>query len=196
MAGGVPRHCHGHQRHAVGGGNEPRRGIPGPGAMEGLARLLVPSRTSETAWFVWDVCGCRGSWLQLLSPCLVRWCTCGPRIARCATLCPATQLALPFLWLALLLGGAGLPAAFGAFGAFEVPLPSRSHRPNRACKGAPCFHRCTGATFPHRCTGAPFLPPQVVELDFQYPSEGIHKRWDGGYRITALAATPDQVCGS
>lgn len=76
-----------------------------------------------------------------------------------------------------------------------MPLPSRSHRPNRACKGAPCFHRCTGATFPHRCTGAPFLPPQVVELDFQYPSEGIHKRWDGGYRITALAATPDQVCG-
>ena len=40
------------------------------------------------------------------------------------------------------------------------------------------------------------LPSQVVELDFQYPSEGIHKRWDGGYRITALAATPDQVCGS
>lgn len=36
-------------------------------------------------------------------------------------------------------------------------------------------------------------PPQVVELDFQYPSEGIHKRWDGGYRITALASTPDQV---
>jgi hypothetical protein len=40
--------------------------------------------------------------------------------------------------------------------------------------------------------GAGYLD-QVVELDFQYPSEGIHKRWDAGYRITALAATPDQV---
>ena len=40
--------------------------------------------------------------------------------------------------------------------------------------------------------GAGFLD-QVVELDFQYPSEGIHKRWDGGYRITAIASTPDQV---
>lgn len=40
--------------------------------------------------------------------------------------------------------------------------------------------------------GAGYLD-QVVELDFQYPSEGIHKRWDGGYRITALASTPDQV---
>ena len=33
---------------------------------------------------------------------------------------------------------------------------------------------------------------QVVELDFQYPSEGIHKRWDGGFRITSCGATPDQ----
>ena len=33
---------------------------------------------------------------------------------------------------------------------------------------------------------------QVVELDFLYPSEGIHKRWDNGYRITAMAATMDQ----
>jgi hypothetical protein len=40
--------------------------------------------------------------------------------------------------------------------------------------------------------GAGYLD-QVVELDFQYPSEGIHKRWDGGYRITAIASTPDQV---
>lgn len=54
--------------------------------------------------------------------------------------------------------------------------------------------------------GAPcaYLPPpspppsssplcrQCVELDFQYPSEGIHRRWDGGFRITATAATPDQ----
>lgn len=23
----------------------------------------------------------------------------------------------------------------------------------------------------------------------QYPSEGIHRRWDGGYRITAVAGT-------
>mgnify|MGYP001810541700 CR=1 FL=1 len=36
----------------------------------------------------------------------------------------------------------------------------------------------------------PSLPPSL-----QYPSEGIHKRWDGGYRITAAASTPDQVCG-
>jgi hypothetical protein len=34
---------------------------------------------------------------------------------------------------------------------------------------------------------------QVVELDFLYPSEGIHKRWDHGYRITATAATWDQA---
>lgn len=33
---------------------------------------------------------------------------------------------------------------------------------------------------------------QVVELDFLYPSEGIHRRWDAGYRITSTAATPDQ----
>lgn len=31
-----------------------------------------------------------------------------------------------------------------------------------------------------------------MELDFQYPSEGIHRRWDAGFRITACAATPDQ----
>lgn len=34
---------------------------------------------------------------------------------------------------------------------------------------------------------------QVVELDFLYPSEGIHRRWDNGYRITATAATWDQA---
>jgi hypothetical protein len=34
---------------------------------------------------------------------------------------------------------------------------------------------------------------QCVELDFQYPSEGIHKRWDGGYRVTAIGATADQA---
>ena len=34
---------------------------------------------------------------------------------------------------------------------------------------------------------------QKVELDFQYPSEGIHKRWDAGFRVTACAATPDQA---
>jgi hypothetical protein len=43
---------------------------------------------------------------------------------------------------------------------------------------------------------APHPPPpplQCVELDFQYPSEGIHRRWDAGYRITSCAATPDQA---
>ncbi|KAI3821636.1 hypothetical protein L1987_09205 [Smallanthus sonchifolius] len=34
---------------------------------------------------------------------------------------------------------------------------------------------------------------QVVELDFLYPSEGIHKRWDAGYRITSTAVTLDQM---
>ena len=34
---------------------------------------------------------------------------------------------------------------------------------------------------------------QVVELDFLYPSEGIHRRWENGYRITAAAATEDQA---
>ena len=34
---------------------------------------------------------------------------------------------------------------------------------------------------------------QVVELDFLYPSESIHRRWETGYRITSTAATPDQA---
>lgn len=34
---------------------------------------------------------------------------------------------------------------------------------------------------------------QVVELDFFYPSEGIHRRWESGYRITSTAATNDQA---
>ncbi|KAL8206200.1 hypothetical protein R6Q57_009751 [Mikania cordata] len=34
---------------------------------------------------------------------------------------------------------------------------------------------------------------QVVELDLLYPSEGIHRRWENGYRITAAAATKDQA---
>ena len=33
----------------------------------------------------------------------------------------------------------------------------------------------------------------MVELDFLYPSEGIHRRWDNGYRITSTAATWDQT---
>ncbi|KAJ0490131.1 hypothetical protein HanHA300_Chr12g0451941 [Helianthus annuus] len=33
---------------------------------------------------------------------------------------------------------------------------------------------------------------QVMELDF-YPSEGMHKRWDAGYRITLTAATSNQA---
>ncbi len=32
-----------------------------------------------------------------------------------------------------------------------------------------------------------------MELDFLYPSEGIHRRWDSGYRITSAAATWDQA---
>ncbi len=34
---------------------------------------------------------------------------------------------------------------------------------------------------------------QSIELDFQYPSEGIHRRWDANYRITACAATAEQA---
>ncbi|GMJ03259.1 hypothetical protein HRI_003995100 [Hibiscus trionum] len=34
---------------------------------------------------------------------------------------------------------------------------------------------------------------QVVELDFLYPGEGIHRRWDNGYRITSTAANWDQA---
>lgn len=34
---------------------------------------------------------------------------------------------------------------------------------------------------------------KVVELDFLYPSEGIHRRWESGYRITSMAATTDQA---
>lgn len=32
-----------------------------------------------------------------------------------------------------------------------------------------------------------------MELDFLYPSEGIHRRWENGYRITSAAATEDQA---
>ena len=32
-----------------------------------------------------------------------------------------------------------------------------------------------------------------MELDFLYPSEGIHRRWESGYRITSIAATVDQA---
>lgn len=34
---------------------------------------------------------------------------------------------------------------------------------------------------------------KVVELDFQYPYEAIYERWNQGYFITSVAATPDQV---
>ena len=33
----------------------------------------------------------------------------------------------------------------------------------------------------------------MVELDFLYPSDGIHRRWESGYRITSMAATADQA---
>ncbi|CAL5400313.1 unnamed protein product [Camellia sinensis] len=33
----------------------------------------------------------------------------------------------------------------------------------------------------------------VVELDFLYPSEGIHRRWENGYQITSTATTADQA---
>lgn len=55
--------------------------------------------------------------------------------------------------------------------------PASSFDGSRSC----CHHEVAG------------LPLQCVELDFQYASEGIHRRWDAGFRITACAATPDQV---
>lgn len=33
----------------------------------------------------------------------------------------------------------------------------------------------------------------MVELDFLYPSEGIRRRWENGYRITSAAANEDQA---
>lgn len=30
---------------------------------------------------------------------------------------------------------------------------------------------------------------QVVEVDFAYPSDAIHQRWNAGFRITACAST-------
>uniref|UniRef100_K3XFP6 non-specific serine/threonine protein kinase n=1 Tax=Setaria italica TaxID=4555 RepID=K3XFP6_SETIT len=40
---------------------------------------------------------------------------------------------------------------------------------------------------------SPIFLHKVVELDFLYPSEGIHRRWENGYRITSTAATGDQA---
>ncbi|KAF5792274.1 putative papain-like cysteine peptidase superfamily [Helianthus annuus] len=34
---------------------------------------------------------------------------------------------------------------------------------------------------------------QVVEPDLLYPNEGMHKRWDAGYRITLTASTSNQA---
>ncbi|KAL3655960.1 hypothetical protein CASFOL_000356 [Castilleja foliolosa] len=50
--------------------------------------------------------------------------------------------------------------------------------------------RTTWAIVMSRGTG---FSKQVVELDFGYPSEGIHKRFSEGYRITSTAATSDQT---
>ena len=82
----------------------------------------------------------------------------------------------------------------------------------RLCKGgmparAACIRllRASHSTPWYHPSPLPCLRPtsvcQCVELDFQYPSEGIHRRWDAGYRITSCAATPDQAafvlrCGS
>ena len=35
--------------------------------------------------------------------------------------------------------------------------------------------------------------PQVVELDYAYPSDAVHQRWAAGYRITACASTSLQT---
>ncbi|PWZ30524.1 Casein kinase 1-like protein HD16 [Zea mays] len=53
-------------------------------------------------------------------------------------------------------------------------------------------------TFSCHCSGLHIDLPfphyfPVVELDFLYPSEGIHRRWESGYRITSTAATNDQA---
>lgn len=63
-------------------------------------------------------------------------------------------------------------------------------RPLAGCLPS-CRPCAPAATHPPLCP--PCAPLQCVELDFQYPSEGIHRRWDAGYRITSCAATPDQA---
>lgn len=34
---------------------------------------------------------------------------------------------------------------------------------------------------------------KAIELDFGFPVEGVSRRWAAGYRITAVAATMEQV---
>ncbi|ONM13073.1 Protein kinase family protein [Zea mays] len=53
-------------------------------------------------------------------------------------------------------------------------------------------------TFSCHCSGLHIDLPfphyfPVVELDFLYPNEGIHRRWESGYRITSTAATNNQA---
>lgn len=66
--------------------------------------------------------------------------------------------------------------------ACKIELPE-SH----TFQDAACLVGCLIVDFVKRCYWW-----QVVELDFLYPSEGVHRRWDNGYRITAMAATMDQ----
>jgi hypothetical protein len=75
-----------------------------------------------------------------------------------------------------------LPSHTGIYSTGGAHLHSKSHQPALSMGSRSCCH--------HEVAG---LPLQCVELDFQYASEGIHRRWDAGFRITACAATPDQV---
>ena len=110
--------------------------------------------------------------------------------------CGAVRMAACTAWLCL--------------GASPRSLPLPHTAPDSATNHTAPHHTAPHFTAP-RCPALPCPAPQwavvmsrgagyldqVVELDFQYPSEGIHKRWDGGYRITAMASTPDQVrCGA
>ncbi|RWW64825.1 hypothetical protein BHE74_00027908 [Ensete ventricosum] len=76
----------------------------------------------------------------------------------------------------------------------DVCEPERKHLSRIDFKG---FHVTSMATAGSRwgivmSRNAGFSD-QVVELDFLYPSEGIHRRWDNGYRITCMGATWDQA---
>ena len=55
-----------------------------------------------------------------------------------------------------------------------------------------CLHEMPSSSFSF-INSPIYISLQVVELDFLYPSEGVHRRWDGGFRITSTAATTDQA---
>jgi hypothetical protein len=132
VEGGLLRHQHGHQPHALGGRDVAQRGLRGPGAGCGRG----PGGGGGAG---------RGGRLEL----------------------GGLRGEAP-LWL-------------------QSPLTAKSPAPHH-----PHHPRPRPPTHPPASPPPRARAPQCIELDFQYPSEGIHRRWDAGFRITACAATPDQ----